>query len=178
MDYGFTFKNFLLDNNISAELAYVNSNDEPFIFLKSFVVDELVKQSYATCVPSGGLIIGNFHNQGGIHMLQPFDNGFKYVGEMEGYEFLFSAEMTKKHLAKIFELNKSVTRDRDSEPKPFKVPRHIKKIDLTKLHFQIMVMPDGLHFILNRTATEKYLVLLDEMNDNRKLKKLWRLFGL
>ena len=122
MAYGDSFKQFILDNNIPVNLIEPigPSATNPIIFLNSIIVDELIRNSFAVHVPNGGLIIGKFHAEGGIHMLQPFDKGFQYVGEMEGYEFLFSAKATKNHWDRINALNKSIPYIEDITPKPEK----------------------------------------------------------
>jgi hypothetical protein len=176
MYYGDSFKKFLLDKNVPCKVRIVESDN--FIFLDLITVGELIKSSHAIEVPNGGLIIGNFHNQGGVHILRPFENEFCYLGEMEGYEYLINPTSTKIFGKQITELNYTTQRDKASEPKPFNVPVHIKKIDLSKLNFHIIVIPDGDHFIVNRAATEKYLERLDNMNDLRIMKKVLRFFKL
>jgi hypothetical protein len=177
MAYGDSFFKFLDDNSIPAYSVKVGDN-EPIVFLEGFVVDQLIKDSYAIPVDHGGLIIGKFHTEGGVHVLTPYNNGFKYVCEMEGYEYIVNPTSTIENKEFLNHINYSVNHDKESNPIKFNVPRRIRTIDLRTLKFDLIIIPNGELYITNRTATEKYMDKIDEINDRRMFKKVIRLFGL
>lgn len=156
----------------------VNATGQEFIFLENSDVEELVRAKYALVAINGGLVIGNFHTEGGIHVLMPFNEGFRYVLEMEGYEFLMNPKARNKYFNEIDAINTNANHDKLGMPKPFHVPRHIRKIDLSELKFQILIVPHADHFIVNRTATEKNLELLNEMNGMSIADRLRRFFRI
>lgn len=177
MAFGDAFINFLHNNNIPAEEVTVGDGI-PFIFLNYIVVSELVKQSYALPVSNGGLIIGKFHNEGGVHIITPYRNGFKYIAEVEGYEYIVNPMSTSSNREFLKNINESVNHNKNSKPYKFYIPKHIQTINLEKLRFDIMIIPNGEWYVINRTATEKYLNEIDEINDRRFFKKILRFFGL
>ena len=55
-------------------------------------LDKLIAQKIVADGTQGGLIIGNLHLEGGIHLIMPIsDERLRYVGEMEGWEYLTSS---------------------------------------------------------------------------------------
>jgi len=163
MAYDNSFVNFINEIGIG-QLMRVTTTGQEIIFLENSDVHELVRNKYAIVSTKGGLVLGNFHTEGGVHILTPFNDGFRYVLEMEGYEFLMNNKSTDKYHSFIESINAEANHDINGVPKPFHVPRHIRKIDLSGLKFQILVIPYARHFIVNRTATEKNLELINEMN--------------
>jgi len=72
----------------------------------------------------GGLVLGNSHDDGGIHLLQ-LDiekNIIKYAGEMEGFEYLSSPLKSELHSNDLVRINNLVSEiDRNKEVNYLKV---------------------------------------------------------
>jgi hypothetical protein len=124
----------------------------------------LATDGYMTDGRAGGLVIGKFHSEGGVHMLQPWGDKFKYVGEMEGYEYLMNEFVTKRYMDRLTAINRETTPDQAISAKPFDIPTDIKVIDVRRPKIEILLLSRGGHIVINRAASEKHLRLLNEIN--------------
>ncbi|MBI9042756.1 hypothetical protein [Lutibacter sp.] len=110
----------------------------------------------------GGLILGNLHKDGGIHLLSPIfeTNTYKYVGEMEGWEYLTKPLKSKEihmEFAKINELTKPISPDIETD---FKIPENCNVVDTSNREISFLMLNTFPQFILNRFATKKHIHLI------------------
>jgi len=101
----------------------------------------------------GGLVLGKKHENGGIHLLQ-FSRelkAYKYVGEMEGFEYLSSPLKNKRQsleFEKINEIdNKKVLN------KNFKIPNNCRIINTNNVNIAFIELSEYTQFIVNGRTT-------------------------
>jgi hypothetical protein len=161
MAYGDAFFSLINERQIG---QFLDDGENPEFFLSISEVTSLANDRCVADAREGGLIIGKFHTEGGIHMLQEYGDKFKYVGEIEGYEFILNPSASKKNKGKLSEINEALKPDKNISPRPFYFPDNIKIIDLRHLSFEIVLISYEGQFIINRAASEKNLELLDLLN--------------
>lgn len=161
MAYGDAFFSFVHNRQIG---QFIYEGDNSGLFLTVDEVTSLIKDGHVADGTTGGLVIGKFHYEGGVHMLQPSGDKFKYVGEMEGYEFVVNEFATKKHKDRLSVINEQTKTDHTIQPKPFFIPDSIKVIDARRPGIEILLISLNGHFIINRAASETNLELLDSIN--------------
>lgn len=106
----------------------------------------------------GGLILGNSHLDGGIHLIQPInDNRYKYAGEMEGWEYLTFPIINEDFQKKFIHLNDSTPNEGYHIQTNFNIPSGCKVIDTTKTKIPFLLLTEYPHFIFNRFATKKHI---------------------
>lgn len=162
MSFGDAFFRFVHQRQIG---QFINDGDNPGLFLTVDEVTLLAQEGHLTDGSTGGLVIGKFHHEGGIHMLQPSGDKFKYAGEMEGYEYLVNEVATKKYMDRLSTINEQTKTNHTIQPKPFHVPDNIRIIDARRAGIEILLISWNGHFILNRAASETHLELLDSINN-------------
>jgi hypothetical protein len=113
----------------------------------------------------GGLVLGNSHRKGGIHMIrQTSENTFAYVGEMEGWEYLTHYITTAKN-KDDFEIINNKTKPISKYIKTnFKIPEKCKIIDTTKCEIAFILVSSYSQFIVNRFATKKHINEIIELD--------------
>ena len=106
---------------------------------------------------NGGFVLGNSHDNGGIHLLQlDIDkNVIKYAGEMEGYEYLSSPLKSKQHLNELFKIN-SLTNDIDIN-KQITIPESCNIIDTSGIEVAVILLSGLKQFIINKKSTFNYI---------------------
>jgi len=161
MQYGNSFFSFVCTRHIG---EFVQSGHDKGLYLTVDEVISLVNDGYVTDGRSGGLVIGKFHSEGGIHMLQPSGEKLKYVGEMEGYEYIINEFATKKYMDLLAKINRETQPDYGIPAKPFDIPVDIKTIDVRRHDTEIIFIAMTGHFIINRAASERHLRLLNTIN--------------
>lgn len=117
----------------------------------------------------GGLVLGNSHTDGGIHLIYPITKKkYRYLGEMEGWEYL-SSSLIKQELAHDFLSINEETHIQGRDIKTdFEIPKICNIIDVTGIKVPFILILDQ-HFIINRFATEKRineLIALDIKNNS------------
>ena len=161
MAYGDAFFSFVNNRQIG---EFIYEGDNPGLFLTGDEVTSLVKEGHVADGTTGGLVIGKFHCDGGVHMLQASGEKFKYVGEMEGFEYIVNEFATKKYMDRLSVINEKTKADHTIQPKAFFIPDNIKVIDARRPGIEILIISWGGHFIINRAASETHLGLLDSIN--------------
>jgi len=161
MAYGDSFFSFVHNRQIG---QFVYEGETPGLFLTVDEVTSLIEDGHVTDGIKGGLVLGKFHHEGGVHMLQPCGDKFKYAGEIEGYEYLVNASATKKYMDRLSVINEETKIDHTILARPFIIPDNIKVIDLRRLDIEIVLISWDGHFVINRAASEKHLKLLDFIN--------------
>ncbi|HAH22477.1 MAG TPA: hypothetical protein DCL77_01700 [Prolixibacteraceae bacterium] len=117
----------------------------------------------------GGLVLGNLHTQGGIHLISPNleTEVMKYSGEMEGWEYL-SAPLKSIDIGKEFEkFNVLEKGGLSKDPTEFNIPPSCKVIETFNEPIALIILSVHHQFIVNRFATKKYineLIKLDLKN--------------
>lgn len=112
---------------------------------------------------NGGFVLGNSHDKGGIHLLQPdIDrNVIKYAGEMEGYEYLSSPLKSKQHLNELLKIN-SLASDIDSTKK-ITIPENCNVIDTSDIDIPLILLSGFKQFIINKKSTFNYITEIIEI---------------
>lgn len=131
-------------------------------------LDKLIDLKIVANGTKGGLVIGNLHSKGGIHLISPIPGErLRYIGEMEGWEYL-SSPLQKQELRdeyiKINEETKNQGRDIRTE---FEIPEGCNVVDVSGIEVPFIIMLEQ-HFIINRFATKKRineLIELDRKNN-------------
>lgn len=123
---------------------------------------------------NGGLLLGNYHSEGGIKVIRKYDeNLYEFVAELEGWEYIMCAEATYYDV----EYLKKINNEFDGSSTGFveyEIPNSITVIDTTpfieniKETNKIVLFGEFSHFIINKYSTKKYLKELEEIN-----KKYW-----
>jgi hypothetical protein len=115
----------------------------------------------------GGLVLGNSHLKGGIHLLQQHnENVFKYVGEMEGWEYLTHFKTAAKYRNEFAEINKRTKPISKHIKTTFKIPETCKVIDTTEKEIAFILVSNYNQFIINRFATKKHIKEIIELDKN------------
>jgi len=107
---------------------------------------------------TGGLVLGKLHCEGGIHLVQPYSKDkLKYVGEMEGWEFL-SSPVKNYEIGSKFEFMNKINADYDKNiDTSFDIPLNCKVIDTRNSEIGIILLSANSQFIVNRLSTKIFL---------------------
>jgi hypothetical protein len=168
MIYGKSFFDFFR----SKELGKFNFDINTSKYLYEFTIDEFHKIVDLDIVFNGlegGLILGNLHSQGGIHLIQPnLQIGvFRYVGEMEGWEYLTPPFKTTEIQQKFEHINSLEKGGFSHEKTEFDIPPTCKVVDTLNKPMALLLLTEYSQFIVNRFATKKYineLIVIDNEN--------------
>lgn len=110
----------------------------------------------------GGLILGNFHSEGGIPVIRnSHENEYEIIAEVEGYEYFMNPFLTHEELNIVENINKM---HHTQEINRYSVPSNIKLINAQG--DAVILLGEGSQFIVNKYATFKNLEFLDELNKN------------
>lgn len=146
-------------------MAY-NHNYHYYEQLFSFNEIETLKNDNAIVnATNGGLIIGPSHDEGGVYFLTKYNDGYRLMGEVEGFEFILNPISTKKYNKIISQIN-NYERDfhygfyNDSYNSNFEVidarsPNFIKY----KSKFITIDYPSGFS-IINKFSTKRFFYQL------------------
>jgi hypothetical protein len=107
----------------------------------------------------GGLILGNLHVHGGIHLIQPdLETGIlKYSGEMEGWEYLSSPLKSETHGKDLEKINKMGIGHKNEELIKFTIPNNCRVIDTFNEPIPVVFLSGYSQFIVNRFSTRNYI---------------------
>jgi hypothetical protein len=174
MIFGKQFLDFFENKNIGKWIYDDNSRKESYTF--SFdEFKEIQKLDIVFNGLKGGLILGNLHYQGGIHLIIPNleNRSVIYAGEMEGWEYL-SSPIIYEEIGKEFEKINLLEKNRpEFELTEFNIPLSCKVVDtLNKRPLALLVISGYKQYIVNRFATRKYidqLIQLDLKNENTNI---------
>lgn len=134
--------------------------------LTTYEVSQLLKHNCLTDASQGGLIVGPSHEDGGVFMLYLYPEGFRIIGEAEGYEYLVHADASKKFHDQITLMNQPL----DEEFSEYKIEDHISiinaKSDYPDIYHSKFIICDfrGGFSIINRRGTKKHLIELEAIN--------------
>lgn len=162
--YGESFFRFVNRRQIG---HFIDTADNSEFYLTIDEVNALIAEGLIRDGRTGGLVIGNFHIDGGIHILQPSGDKFKYTGEMEGYEYLVNEFASKKYIDRLASINEETKTDHTKPPRPFDIPNEIRIIDARHPEIEVLILSWAGHYIINRAASEKNLMLLDTLNKEK-----------
>lgn len=118
----------------------------------------------------GGLLLGNYHIDGGIKVIREYDkNHYEVVAELEGWEFILCAEATYWDVEYLHSINNEIDGSTGGFIE-YEIPNNISILD-TRPIFEniketnrIIKLGEYPHFIINKHSTKKYLNELDELN--------------
>lgn len=111
----------------------------------------------------GGLVVGRDDDKDDIPMFRYMDNGlFKFVGLMQGGEFLMSTRASTKNLARLEEINAEQGAWSPMGQMALTSASAIINTNLISPTVCLWIQPG--QFIVNRFATTRYLSELERMN--------------
>ena len=161
-----TFEKFCSKHNIGKWNYYFAEAKQVFEF-KENEVHKLIDLGLIFNGTEGGLVLGNSHQKGGIHLLQPkSEKTFKYVGEMEGWEYLTHFKASSKHRNEFTEINERTKPISKYIKTKFKVPENCKVIDTTEKEIAFVLVSNYNQHIINRFATKKHIEEIIELDKN------------
>ncbi|MDM1366358.1 hypothetical protein HX017_15560 [Myroides marinus] len=129
-------------------------------------VQQLIDNEQFIDARKGGLLLGNFHFKGGVFFVYRFPEGFRVMGEAEGWEYFLNWEASNKYRPRIREIN-DYNRDQYGSFKEYNIPENISIIDARLNDFEskyILCDPRGGFAIINKFSTQKHLQELEELN--------------
>jgi|GEM_PF-2959909 len=141
-------------------------------------IDEYVSNGSAIQADMGGLLLGPSHNDGGIYFLYKYPDGYRLMGEVEGYEYIVKRNVARMNQQKINDLNQYDLHKTPSFTK-YEIPQGVTIIDsrlkenLT-LKAKLLLFNDaeGGFAIINKYSTKvslKKIELLNQSNINANL---------
>jgi hypothetical protein len=143
-------------------------------FFSFSMADNLTSLNLTVDGNEGGLVLGNSHENGGIFMLARYSDGYRIIGEMEGYEYLVNTGATKHFNNRLLTINNS---DRDKlfgfSADLFTPSSTVLDCSTDNASFKskfILLDGRGGMSIVNKHSTLLYLSELEEMNDSVKWK--------
>ena len=107
----------------------------------------------------GGLVLGNLHSQGGINVLI-FDfeiNKYRYVAEVEGWEYLSFPIKTQEIENRFLEINLKTQNTNPQILTNFEIPKECNIIDTKNNKVCFLLMSEYRQCIFNRFATKKHI---------------------
>lgn len=152
---------------------YVIDNNH---YISSQLYNLLLKDNLIIDAQNGGLVLGPFHTEGGIQVIQNTPVGYRITAEMEGYEYLINANSTDFYFEELTTLNANTKPELTHFP-DYSVPKHITTIKTTGN--EVLLASPFSQFVINKKATEKHLDRLEDINDwvyidiPLKSKKRW-----
>ena len=158
MEFGKTFLDFCRQKNIG-KWNFDFKNFENSFELTFDEFHEIGDLKIVFNGENGGLVLGNSHSQGGIHLLQQdFEkNILKYAGEMEGFEYLSTPLKSEEHSLELYNINELKPEiDLNSEYK-IKIPEKCKIINTTDIPVPIILLSGYKQFIINKKSSLKYI---------------------
>lgn len=119
----------------------------------------------------GGLILGNYHAEGGIKVIRQYKDEelYEVVAEFEGWEYLLNPLATTKEVNYLQKINSEFVGSKE-EFTEYEVPNDIKVIDTRPIFKNIketnklIILREWSQFIVNKHSTKKYLTQLDDLN--------------
>jgi hypothetical protein len=112
----------------------------------------------------GGLVLGNFHSEGGIPtIMKTRPNEYEIIAEVEAYEYMMNTFLTSEETKIVKKLNQTHL---TKEIIKYNPPREINIIDARGN--KVILMGVAPQFVVNKNATLQNLNFLDELN-----KKTW-----
>ena len=112
----------------------------------------------------GGLVLGKLHKNGGIHFLQQSsEEKIRYIGEMEGWEYL-TPPINDYNDYQFFEMNELTKNTNAEEDTSFEIPKNCKVIDTRHCEIAFLVVSNKSQFVINRFATRENINLIIELD--------------
>lgn len=113
----------------------------------------------------GGLVLGQSHKDGGIHFLQESaEDRLRYVGEMEGWEYLTSPIINKDKEKQFEDINNTHPHIDFEIKTDFSIPENCKIIDTSESKVAILFVSNTSQFVINRFATNKEIKKIIELD--------------
>ena len=113
----------------------------------------------------GGLVLGKSHKEGGVHFLQQCaEERLRYIGEMEGWEYL-TLPIRDENIGQQFENINRLTPHLSAEIQTdFEIPKSCKVIDTRETDVPILLVSGVSQFVINRFATKKEIRKIIELD--------------
>lgn len=163
MTFGTTCLKFCKKHKIG-EWTWCDKTSEPHYEFTLSELDKLISLKIVANGTKGGLVIGNLHSEGGIHLIYPIsDNRLRYFGEMEGWEYLTSP-LKKQHIRESFiDINERTKNQGRHIKTEFNIPDNCNIIDVSGIEVPFLIILEE-HFIINRFATQNSINELIELD--------------
>lgn len=120
---------------------------------------------------NGGLLLGNYHCDGGVTVLREYNNEniYEAVAELEGWEYVMCEDATFHHKEYLHKINDEFD---GSSPgfQEYEIPENVMIVDTRPIipylkdTNKLLLFGQNSHFIINKFSTKKYLQELDKLN--------------
>lgn len=135
-------------------------------------IDEFISKGYAIQADSGGLLLGPSHDESGIYFLYKYPDGYKLMGEVEGYEYIINRTVARINQQKIHEFNQYDIHKTLSFTK-YEIPQDIAIIDARleknptlKAKLLLFNNAEGGFAIINKYSTKLSLNKIELLNQS------------
>ncbi|MET0636140.1 MAG: hypothetical protein ABWZ25_08920 [Chitinophagaceae bacterium] len=139
-------------------------------------INELLSKGYAVDGRSGGLVLGRSHDDGGVFFLTDVGTEYHLMGELEGYEYIFSVA-AQTILGNSFDQINNWERDADEPFEEFNIPESIRVINTVPDNHAPMLSKlilfeglFGIPHIVNKHSTKRNLQNIDSFNQKYTYK--------
>jgi hypothetical protein len=127
---------------------------------------EAFSEGHIIDVRPGGLVLGRHNNVDDIPMVLIAAPGvIQVVGMMQGGEYIVNREATAKHRAKIEEIN-SYKNPEYTRITSITISQKTRVFNTNGISGDLSVLIGGGQFVINRGATNKHLLELEEINNS------------
>lgn len=164
MEFGTTFHSLCTKLNIG-KFMFCEIKKKPHFEISLEEFYKLCNLGLVYNGSKGGLVLGQSHKEGGIHFLQECaDDRLRYVGEMEGWEYL-TLPIKDKNIGKQFEnINKTHPHINFEIKTDFNIPKDCKIIDTSENKVAVLLISNTSQFVINRFATKKEIKRIIELD--------------
>jgi hypothetical protein len=120
----------------------------------------------------GGLLIGNFHEKGGILVVREYVDKVLLVAEIESYEYVLSSKASLDNLERIESINQ-IYKPHVNQMKftEYQIPKNIRIIDAKtriingKQERPLLLIRGKTQWCVNKFSTQSYLKELNAINE-------------
>ncbi|WP_119789401.1 hypothetical protein [Flavobacterium anhuiense] len=140
-------------------------------FFTTEEVEGFKKLNVAIDGSHGGMLLGNYHSNGGIPVLKKCDDAemYQFSAEFEGWEYLLCAKAVENNIEYLTKINLEFNGAIDGFDE-YRFPENVTKINTfldsenTLLNSKFLILGVGNFFIVNKFSTKKYIKELDVLN--------------
>ena len=133
---------------------------------------EMKKQGLIIDGTKGGLLIGNYHEYGGILVVREYMDKVLLVAEIESYEYILNSKSSLDNSEEISSINQ-IYKPHVSDMifKEYQIPKNIRVIDAKtkiidgKKERPLLLIRGKLQWCVNKFSTQNYLEKLNKMNE-------------
>jgi hypothetical protein len=131
-------------------------------------IDLMTQQGLTVDGTGGGFLLGEPHSNNGIPVLVKYLDGYRFMAEFEGQEYLLNPGATGQFIDRLYKINNPEQDEKLNlqEPDNFE---GITTIDCRIINLKcksklLLLDARGSQFVINKYSTWKNISLLEEMN--------------